>query len=196
MRLSLAPHNGSMRRLSRCCTPPPLRRAPQLYKVSAVLHLINAAQYASSWLPLGYTWCSPVMIPEYLNMVEAAMYAWTAWKYEDTWWESYDGPITVQVHKVCAWRSGGVPRVRASLLLHEQLRTHLSPVRVWPTRACGGAHLKESARGRPAWHARVAFTSGVYAVVVGVSGPSRVWLHTRAPPNSPPRPHPSPQRPD
>lgn len=42
-----------------------------LFVAAGVIHLINAFMYAWSWLPLGYTWCSIVMIPEYLNMIGA-----------------------------------------------------------------------------------------------------------------------------
>lgn len=53
-----------------------------LYKVSGILHGVNAFQYAWAWLPLGVSWLSPLMIPEYLNMIGAGMYTWTAYQYE------------------------------------------------------------------------------------------------------------------
>ena len=34
------------------------------YKMSGILHAVNSVQFAIAWLPLGYSWCHAVMIPE------------------------------------------------------------------------------------------------------------------------------------
>ncbi len=81
---------------ARLCThtrPPPaspedtlyqqrVRGLNALYIAAGVIHLVNAFQYIFAWMPLGYGLLHPVMIPEYLNIVGAALYLWSASLYD------------------------------------------------------------------------------------------------------------------
>jgi hypothetical protein len=51
-----------------------LARINRLYVASGFIHAFNALQYYWAWLPSGFRWHHRVMIPEYLNMIGAAMY--------------------------------------------------------------------------------------------------------------------------
>lgn len=53
----------------------------RLYLAMGVFHLINATLYVWTWLPAGFGLCSPVQIPEYLNMLSAILYIWSATQY-------------------------------------------------------------------------------------------------------------------
>ena len=66
-----------------------------------MIHLFNAFQYIYAWLPLGYGLLHPVMIPEYLNVLGAALYLWSASLYNQTvtdW--TYASPATLRVHEI------------------------------------------------------------------------------------------------
>jgi hypothetical protein len=67
------------------------------YKVAAIIHVVNAVQYAWSWFPM-YTWFSPILIPEYLNVIGSGLYLYTAYLYPNTYSEEIDGPTTMKVH--------------------------------------------------------------------------------------------------
>lgn len=68
------------------------------YKASAVIHVVNAAMYIWAWLPAGYTWISPVLLPDYLNVAGSACYLWSAWHYAEM--GGVKDPLTAQVHWV------------------------------------------------------------------------------------------------
>jgi hypothetical protein len=61
-----------------------------------VLHAINSVQYYWSWLPSGYRWHHRVMVPEYLNMMGAAIYLYTATRYPEC--NDTLSDITLHVH--------------------------------------------------------------------------------------------------
>jgi hypothetical protein len=76
-----------------------LRSINQLYIAAGVIHLFNAFQYIFAWLPLGYGLLHPVMIPEYLNVLGAALYLASASKYNETL-SSYTSDTTKLVHRI------------------------------------------------------------------------------------------------
>lgn len=47
-------------------------------------------------MKIDHRWNDVIMIPEYLNHIEAALYLWSAvwYRYED----GYDGPMTMKIH--------------------------------------------------------------------------------------------------
>ena len=86
-----------------------LRGINALYVAAGVIHLINALQYIYAWMPLGYGFLHPVMIPEYLNVLGAALYLWSASLYNTTITDyTYDaatkvttyGPSVLRVHEI------------------------------------------------------------------------------------------------
>jgi hypothetical protein len=70
-----------------------------LFIAAGVIHLVNAFMYIWSWLPLGYTLCSVVMIPEYLNVLGASLYLYTANQYGKMD-GTYTDDITFRVHYI------------------------------------------------------------------------------------------------
>ena len=76
-----------------------LRGINQLYVAAGVIHLFNAFQYIYAWLPLGYGLLHPVMIPEYLNVLGAALYLVSASYYNETF-SSYTSEATLRVHRI------------------------------------------------------------------------------------------------
>ncbi|CAF1307389.1 unnamed protein product [Rotaria sordida] len=68
----------------------------RLYLGFAVVHLISAFLYWWAWA--GRSWLDVIMIPEYLNHIEAGLYLWSAIWYsrEDT----LGGYYTLSVHKI------------------------------------------------------------------------------------------------
>jgi hypothetical protein len=70
-----------------------------LFIAAAVIHLVNAFMYIWSWLPFGYTFFSVVMIPEYLNILGASLYLYTANQYGETD-GTYTDDITFRVHHI------------------------------------------------------------------------------------------------
>ena len=86
-----------------------MRGINSLYVAAGVIHLLNAFQYIYAWLPLGYSFLSPVMIPEYLNVLGAALYLWSASLYNTNLTDySYDaatktttyGASVLRVHEI------------------------------------------------------------------------------------------------
>ncbi len=78
-----------------------LRGLNALYIAAGVIHLINAFQYIYAWFPLGYGLLHPVMIPEYLNVIGAALYLWSASLYNQNIKDyTYEGPSTLAVHRI------------------------------------------------------------------------------------------------
>lgn len=71
-------------------------RANRTYIVIAVLHLISAFLYWYAWRDR--SWLDVIMIPEYLNHLEAVLYLWSAIWYskEDT----LSGYYTLAVHRI------------------------------------------------------------------------------------------------
>ena len=69
-----------------------------LYIGAGVIHFVNAFQYYHSWLPSGFRWYSVVMIPEYLNMLGAGIYMYTATLYPEC--GEYESEVTLRVHKL------------------------------------------------------------------------------------------------
>lgn len=67
-----------------------------LYKAAAWIHLVNALQYVWAWVPSGFGVISWVQVPEYLNVVGAALYLHTAYLYESVG-GNFDAE-TLQVH--------------------------------------------------------------------------------------------------
>ena len=74
-----------------------------------MIHLLNALQYIWAWLPFGYGFLHPVMIPEYLNVIGAALYLWSASLYNtnvtDWVWDVQNqvtvyGPSVLLVHRI------------------------------------------------------------------------------------------------
>jgi hypothetical protein len=63
-----------------------------LYIAAGVIHLVNAFQYVFAWMPLGYGLLHPVMIPEYLNIVGASLYLWSASLYDANLTDYTTGP--------------------------------------------------------------------------------------------------------
>lgn len=74
-----------------------LQHINQIYLGAAVIHFLNAFQYAWAWLPSGFRWYSVVMIPEYLNMLGAGIYIYTASKYPEC--IEYESDVTTTVHR-------------------------------------------------------------------------------------------------
>jgi hypothetical protein len=68
------------------------------YKVAAWVHLFNAFQYILAWLPSGYGLVSVVQIPEYLNVIGATCYVFTAYNYEKL--VDATDSLTIQTHKL------------------------------------------------------------------------------------------------
>ena len=66
-----------------------------VYIVAGVVHLLNAFQYIYAWFPLGFGLLSPVMIPEYLNVLGAALYLVGAARYNAA---MFDADITHSIH--------------------------------------------------------------------------------------------------
>ncbi len=68
-----------------------------LYLASAIIHLVNAFMFIWSWLPLGFSIFSVVMIPEWLNVVGACLYLYTATLYPKVD-GTYTDDATFQIH--------------------------------------------------------------------------------------------------
>lgn len=66
--------------------------------MAAIIHVINAFMYAWSWLPLGYTWFSYIQIPEYMNVIGAALYLRSALLYPDQD-GTYLDEVTSMIHR-------------------------------------------------------------------------------------------------
>lgn len=66
--------------------------------VAAWIHLFNALQYVIAWFPSGYGLFSIVQIPEYLNVIGASCYIYTAYNYEKL--TTATDPLTIQTHKL------------------------------------------------------------------------------------------------
>lgn len=62
----------------------------------AILHLISAFFYCWAWQDR--SWFDIVMIPEYLNHIEAGLYLWSAFWYSKQ--DTLGGPYTLAVHKI------------------------------------------------------------------------------------------------
>lgn len=74
-----------------------LESVNNLFVASGILHLINSLMYIWAWLPLGFNLCSVVMIPEYLNVIGASIYLYTATLYSKTD-GSYQDDVTFTIH--------------------------------------------------------------------------------------------------
>lgn len=70
----------------------------RLYLGFAVIHLLNSLMYIVSWWPSGYTWMDWVMIPEYLNVIEASLYLASSTLYPQT--GDIFGSTTLTVHQL------------------------------------------------------------------------------------------------
>ena len=68
-----------------------------MYIVAGVIHLVNALQYIYAWFPLGFGLLSPVMIPEYLNVVGAGLYLVGAARYNAA---MHNADITHSIHVI------------------------------------------------------------------------------------------------
>lgn len=97
-----------------CWTDDDLANLNRVYLGAGCLHLVNALLYVWSWLPLGFGVFSAVMIPEYLNILSACLYIWTATLYPQEaagtlvtianddyygYYYLYDDPTTFSVHR-------------------------------------------------------------------------------------------------
>lgn len=60
----------------------------KFYVIAAVVHVVNAFMYIWVWKNEGYPLCHKIMIPEFLNILEASLYMCTAMMYGH---ERYDG---------------------------------------------------------------------------------------------------------
>ncbi|CAF1408967.1 unnamed protein product [Adineta ricciae] len=68
----------------------------KMYLGLAIVHMISAALYWWAWKD--HCWNDVIMIPEYLNLVEASLYLWSA-----VWYQNEDGlygPYTLALHKL------------------------------------------------------------------------------------------------
>jgi hypothetical protein len=59
-----------------------------VYIVSGIIHLLNAFQYIYAWFPLGFGIFSWVMIPEWLNVLGAALYLVSASEYDAAYFDT------------------------------------------------------------------------------------------------------------
>ena len=61
-----------------------------------MIHLISAFLYLWAWR--GRSWFDVILIPDYLNHIEAALYIWSASWYSRE--ETLGGHYTLAVHKI------------------------------------------------------------------------------------------------
>jgi hypothetical protein len=68
----------------------------RLYIGLGFLHLISAVLYWWAWR--GRSWLDIIMIPEYLNLIEAGLYLWSGFWYSKQ--DTLGGYYTLAVHKI------------------------------------------------------------------------------------------------
>jgi hypothetical protein len=68
----------------------------QYYIILSILHLISASLYLWAWRDR--SWFDIIMIPEYLNHIEAGLYLWSAFWYSKQ--DTPDGYYTLAVRKI------------------------------------------------------------------------------------------------
>ena len=66
------------------------------YAILGILHLISAFLYWWAWQ--GRSWLDIIMIPEYLNHIEAGLYLWSAFWYSKQ--DTLGGYYTLALHKI------------------------------------------------------------------------------------------------
>lgn len=77
---------------------PSLAAINDMYIVAAILHLVSAVQYYGIWLPAGFRWYSPIFFPDYLNVIAACIYLYTASLYPQT--GDLFSAVTMKVHEL------------------------------------------------------------------------------------------------
>jgi len=53
----------------------------QLFLAAGIVHVVNAAMYCYVWIDAGYSVCNPILIPDYMNILEALLYLTSACMY-------------------------------------------------------------------------------------------------------------------
>jgi len=76
------------------------KKNDRLYNIFGIIHFINAWMYWYAWE--GVRWSDPIVYPEYLNAVGAALYLWSSTLYQRE--QGSDDAATSQVHvlETCA----------------------------------------------------------------------------------------------
>eukprot|EP00299_Pterocystis_sp_00344_P010950 c5027_g1_i1.p1 GENE.c5027_g1_i1~~c5027_g1_i1.p1 ORF type:complete len:290 (+),score=34.58 c5027_g1_i1:39-872(+) len=64
------------------------------------VHLVNAFQFLFAWMQVGIPAMSTVCIPEYLNMLEALLYIYSAFNYPSVSNLEYDDPRIIHIHHI------------------------------------------------------------------------------------------------
>ena len=66
------------------------------YVVLGWIHFVSASLYLWAWRDR--SWLDIIMIPEYLNHIEAILYLWSAFWYSKQ--DSFDGYYTLAIHRI------------------------------------------------------------------------------------------------